>query len=55
VKHALTRAEAIALQERLGRPITWAPRHHHGSPEGLLQQKDSPDGSNRVQPKGSGT
>lgn len=47
MRHALTRAEAIALQERLGRPITWAPRHHHGSPEGLLQQKDSPG---RIEP-----
>ena len=55
MREALTRSQAIALQERLGRPITWKPRHHHGSPEGALAQKDSPDGSNRVHPKASTT
>jgi hypothetical protein len=56
MKEALTKAEAEALAEKLGRPITWAPVHHHGTPEGAWKQAatDS-DGTNQVAPKGTRT
>jgi hypothetical protein len=48
---ALTRAEAIALQDELDRPITWEPQHHH-SGDGVLRQKDTDsDGTNQVAPR----
>jgi hypothetical protein len=56
MREALTKAEAEALAEKLGRPITWPAVHHHGSPEGVWQQKDAgSDGSNQVPAKGTHT
>lgn len=51
-KEAKTKKEVEAYMEEHGHPITWAPVHYHGNPEGALHQKDSPDGANRVPPKG---
>jgi len=56
MRPALTKKEAEALEAKLGRPITWAPVHHHGSTEGIWAQKDvGRDGSNQVPPKGRNT